>query len=62
MIQAAIRRAKIAEIPHPTRYQDDNSQMSFLKGVRYGLNILKTIMRYLLHRSGIWRQKIFSEL
>lgn len=62
MIQATIRHAKIAEIPHPTRYQDDNSQMSFLKGVRYGLSILKTILRYILHRSRIWRQKLFSEL
>lgn len=59
IVQAAIRRAKIAEIPHPTRYMDENSQMPFTKGVRYGLSILRTISRYLLHRLGIWRQAIF---
>ena len=61
IVQAAIRKAKIAEIPHPTRYQDENSQMSFAKGVRYGLSILRTIGRYLLHKSGLWRQGLFMD-
>jgi glycosyltransferase involved in cell wall biosynthesis len=60
IIQAAIRKAKIAEIPHPTRYQDENSQMPFSKGVRYGLSILRTIVKYLLHRCGICRQQLFK--
>ena len=60
LIQAAIRQAKIAEIPHPTRYEDENSQMSFKKAVRYGLMILVTIVHYLLHKSGIWKQKAFQ--
>src|SRR3989338_5197506 len=59
IIQAAIRRAKIAEIPHPTRYQDENSQMSFLKGVRYGLSILITIFKYWAHKTHLYRQKLF---
>jgi glycosyltransferase involved in cell wall biosynthesis len=61
MIQAAIRKQKIAEIPHATRYLDENSQMSFSKGVRYGLSILVTVSRYLLHRIGLWKQKLFME-
>ncbi len=61
IIQAAIRRAKIAEIPHTTRYEDENSQMPFGKGVRYGLKILRTVGLYLLHRTGIWRQQLFME-
>ncbi len=60
IIQAAIRRAKIAEIPHPTRYRDENSQMSFSKGVRYGMSILKTVSKYLLHKSGLKRQALFQ--
>ena len=47
------------EIPHPTRYLDENSQMSFAKGVRYGLSILRTVSRYMLHRLGLWRQDRF---
>ena len=61
IIQAAIRKAKIAEIPHPTRYLDENSQMSFAKGVRYGLSILRTVGLYLLHKTGLKRQKLFEE-
>jgi len=60
MIQAAIRKAKIAEIPHPTRYKDENSQMPFSKGVRYGLSILRTVGKYLFHKWGIKRQKLFE--
>lgn len=60
IIQAAIRNAKIAEVPHPTRYQDENSQMPFSKGVQYGLSILRTVFKYLLHKSGIKRQPLFE--
>jgi glycosyltransferase involved in cell wall biosynthesis len=61
IIQAAIRKARIAEIPHPTRYEDENSQMSFAKGVRYGLSILWTVTKYLLHKAYLWRQPLFME-
>jgi glycosyltransferase involved in cell wall biosynthesis len=60
MIQAAIRSARIGEVPHPTRYEDENSQMPFSKGVQYGLSILGTMFRYLLHRTGIRRQALFA--
>ncbi len=59
MIQAAIRGARIAEIPHPTRYEDENSQMPFSKGVIYGLSILKTLLRYSLHRLGLVKRRIY---
>ncbi len=62
IIQAAIRKARIAEIPHPTRYLDENSQMPFSKGVRYGLSILATVSKYLLHQAGIQRQALFAEV
>lgn len=60
MIQAAIRGCRIAEVPNPTRYREENSQMSFAKGVRYGLRILTTVSKYLLHRSGVWRQTVYN--
>lgn len=60
MIQAAIRHARISEIPHETRYEDENSQMPFKKAVRYGLMILMTVFHYNLHRLGIWKQKAFK--
>ena len=60
IIQAAIRRAKIAEIPHTTRYNDENSQMPFLKGVVYGLSILLTVAKYLLHKIGLRKRQMFN--
>ena len=60
LIQAAIRKARIAEIPHPTRYEDENSQMPFKKAVRYGLMIMVTVVHYLFHKAGIWKQKAFE--
>lgn len=59
IIQGAMRKLKIAEVPHKTRYNDENSQMSFSKGVIYGTSILKTVLFYLLHRVGIYKQKIY---
>ena len=60
MIQAAVRKVKIAEVPHPTRYRDENSQMSFSKGMQYGLSILATICKYILHRTGVRKQALFE--
>lgn len=59
MIQAAIRKLRIAEIPHPTRYKDENSQMKFSAGVRYGLSILRTVGGFWLHKIGIWRNPLY---
>jgi glycosyltransferase involved in cell wall biosynthesis len=60
IIQAAIRRCRIAEIPNPTRYRDENSQMSFSKGVRYGLSILCTVAKYLVHKMG-FKNRLFMD-
>jgi len=60
IIQAAIRKAKIAEVPNPTRYRDENSQMSFRKGVQYGLSVLGTVFRYGLHKVG-FKNKLFEQ-
>lgn len=60
MIQAAIRGATIAEVPHQTRYDQENSQMTFAKGVQYGLSILRTVGKYLLHQSRLKRFPLFE--
>lgn len=60
IIQAAIRKQRIAEIPHTTRYLEENSQMPFSKGVRYGIGILRTVIAYLFHRSGLQRNPLFE--
>ena len=61
IIQGAIRNYKIAEIPHGTLFRDENSKMSFTKGIVYGLSILKTVFVFILHKSKLCRQKVFEE-
>jgi glycosyltransferase involved in cell wall biosynthesis len=60
MIQAAIRGARIGEVPHYTRYDQENSQMTFAKGIHYGLSILRTVSLYLLHKSRVRRHPLFE--
>lgn len=60
LIQASLRKCRIAEIPNPTRYRNENQQMPFGKGVQYGWRILSTVFRYLLNRMGVRVLPIYS--
>lgn len=51
----------IREVPIQTRYFDEASQISFLRSVRYGLGILKTMFFYKLHRKGVYHHRIFRK-
>jgi len=50
IIQLAKRGIHIHEIPIPTRYFDDASQISFWRSTKYGLGILKHLF---LHKTGL---------
>lgn len=52
---------KIGEISCPTRYFDDASSISFLRSTRYGIGVLVTTAKYVLARSKIATDKIFSD-
>ena len=51
---------QIAEITCPTKYSPESSSISFCRSVRYGLGVLHTSFRYVLHRSGARKFKIFA--
>jgi glycosyltransferase involved in cell wall biosynthesis len=53
---------RIAEVPVPTRYFPEASSASFVHSSIYGLGILWLVARYLLHHSGVARQKQFESL
>ena len=53
---------KIAEVPVPTRYFPQASSASFVQSSIYGLSILTLLARYLMHKSGLWRQRQFQSL
>ena len=57
--QGMAHRLHIREIPIATRYFDDASQIAFGPSVRYGLEILKTMVLYKLHEWGVWSSRIF---
>ena len=54
--------ARVAEVPVPTRYFPQASSASFWQSTRYGLSILSVLVRYMLHRRGVWRQRQFESL
>jgi glycosyltransferase involved in cell wall biosynthesis len=55
-------RARVAEVPVPTRYFPQASSASFVQSSIYGLSILTLLTKYVLHRSGIWRNRQFESL
>jgi len=62
MAQLICARARIAEVPVPTRYFPQASSASFVQSSVYGLSILWLLLRYLLHRAGLGRQRQFESL
>jgi len=61
MIQAVVHKVRIGEVPHPTRYGEEHSQLPFLKAVSCQLTILSTALKFLMHRTGLCRQSVFEQ-
>ena len=57
--QGVAKKMVIREVPIQTRYFKEASQIGFWRSVRYGLEILKTMVFYKLHKKGIWSHRIF---
>jgi glycosyltransferase involved in cell wall biosynthesis len=53
MVQFVHLKARIAEVPVPTRYFPQASSASFVQSSIYGTKILLLLLRYQLHRYGI---------
>jgi glycosyltransferase involved in cell wall biosynthesis len=60
LVQAAAFGFRLGDIPTPARYFEEASSINFGRSVRYGLESLKSILRYLLHRSHLWRCRLFE--
>lgn len=60
MAQAVCFGFRAGEIPVPTRYFAEASSVNFERSVEYGLDVLKLVLRYVLHRAHIWRSRQFS--
>ncbi len=53
---------RIDEVPVPTRYFPQASSASFVQSSVYGCSILILLFRYILHASGLWKQRQFESL
>lgn len=60
LVQAFSFGFRIGEISCPTKYFEDASSINFLRSVQYGFGVIGTLMKYMLHNTGIRRSKLFS--
>ena len=59
LISAVYAGFRIGEIPVPTRYFPEASQISFIRSVKYGLETLVVLLKYIVASMGLYRSKIF---
>jgi len=59
IVQMVMKGFRFKEIPVSTRYSFDCSSVRFGQGCVYGLGILKTVLKYFVHRTGIYQFKQF---
>jgi glycosyltransferase involved in cell wall biosynthesis len=60
IVQSLIHHFKIVEVPIQTRYFNEASKMTFLSGIPYGLGIIWTMIKYILHVKGIYKFRQFE--
>lgn len=61
LVQAVYFNFCIGEISCPTKYFEDASSINFAKSVNYGIGILKTLIKYLMHKAGVFDSLLFSK-
>ena len=60
LAQAVHHGFRLGDIPVPVRYFAEASSINFKRSTIYGLRTVSTMMRFWLHRLGIWRSKLFK--
>lgn len=60
LAQAVAFGFRIGDIPIPVRYGADSSSINFRRSVKYGIQTLWVMVKYLLHGLGIFRFSLFS--
>ena len=62
LISAVYAGFRIGEIPVPTRYFPEASQINFARSLKYGLETLLTLFKYIVASTNMYRAKMFSVL
>ena len=58
--QGVLHKMRIREIPIATRYFPEASQISLGRSLVYGLSILKTLLKFKLHKKGWMKFEMFN--
>lgn len=61
LISAIYDGFRVGEIPVPVRYFPEASSINFGRSVKYGLEILIGLSKYLLAKTGVYKSKIFNK-
>jgi glycosyltransferase involved in cell wall biosynthesis len=61
LAQAAVFGYRFGEVSCPAHYFPEASSINFRRSVVYGLGVLSTCVRVLLHRWGFWTFPLFSD-
>ena len=59
LTQAVFFGFRIGDVPIPARYFDEASSVNFKKSVKYGLQTLWVMAKYLIQKTGLYKFKIF---
>jgi glycosyltransferase involved in cell wall biosynthesis len=59
LVQAAHFGFRLGDVPVPVRYFDEASSINFRRSTKYGLETVKTVGQYWLHRLGVRRSGLF---
>lgn len=60
LAQIFMKNFEIAEITCPTKYFEEASSINFSRSITYGFGVLKTSMKYFLHRKKIISNSLFD--
>jgi len=60
IVQGILQYLKIEEVPIRTRYFEEASTIKFIPSIIYGLGILKTLLKYILHTKEIVQFRQFE--
>ena len=59
LAQAVFHRFRIGDIPVPTRYSPEASSINFQRSLKYGIQCVVVVLKYLLQKTGIHNFTIF---
>ena len=61
LAQTAFFKFRMGEISCPTKYFTDASSISFFRSCVYGIGVLKTAVKFRLHKMGIISDSIYNK-